>query len=460
MSLPRYPEYRESGVEWLGSVPAHWQIDRLKAAITSCKNGIWGEEPKGDGSDIDCVRVADFDRVRLVVDGVIPTQRSVTQSERSGRSLQRGDLLLEKSGGGEKQPVGQVVLYDRDEPAICSNFVARVTLAGDMVPRFWMYQHAAAYACGVNVVAIKQTSGIQNLDQSQYFDERGVFPPHAEQVQIARFLDQETAKIDALIAEQEKLMALLAEKRQATISHAVTRGLDPSVPMKDSGIPWLGEVPAHWEVMALGRITTSKCDGPFGSGLKSDHYVDAGARVIRLQNIRGGRFDDRDAAFIDIGYFESEMARHAVNNGDLLIAGLGDDKNVVGRACVAPVDIYPALVKADCFRFQLDGDRAVAGFVAWALTVGAAYDAGILSSGSTRSRIPLTVMATRKIPLPPINEQIEISRHIEAVQTEFDQLMVAAQGAIKLLLDRRSALIAAAVTGQIDVRSEVEAQAA
>jgi type I restriction enzyme S subunit len=121
---------------------------------------------------------------------------------------------------------------------------------------------------------------------------------------------------------------------------------------------------------------------------------------------------------------------------------------------VAPVDIYPALVKADCFRFRLDDEHALPEFAAWALTVGAAYDAGVLSSGSTRSRIPLSVMASRKIPVPPVSEQVEIARHIESVQSKFEEMAITAERAIELLRERRSALISAAVTGKIDVRQK------
>jgi len=251
MSFSRYPKYKESGVDWLGEVPEHWAIDRLKQSTVSCKNGIWGEESQQNDDDIPCVRVADFDRQRLRVELNEPTIRNVSQHEREGRVLSRGDLLLEKSGGGELQPVGCVVLYDDAGQAVCSNFVARVQIAPRMSASFWRYFHAAAYAVRLNTRSIKQTSGIQNLDQQQYFDERAGFPPHAEQTLIAEFLDRETAKIDALAGEQSRLIELLKEKRQALISYAVTKGLNPHAPLKPSGIEWLGDVPEHWDVKPI-----------------------------------------------------------------------------------------------------------------------------------------------------------------------------------------------------------------
>jgi type I restriction enzyme S subunit len=278
-------------------------------------------------------------------------------------------------------------------------------------------------------------------------------PSINEQEAIAAFLDQETCKIDALVAEQERLIALLKEKRQAVISQAVTKGLNPNAPMKDSGIEWLGQVPAHWEVTRLGRVSATKCDGPFGSGLKSEHYTEQGVRVIRLQNIRMGHFDDTDAAFIDEEYCRVSLPGHDVEQGDLLIAGLGDDRNIVGRCCVAPEGIEPAMVKADCFRFRLFTQRALPMFMAMQLTAGSQFDAGMMSSGSTRSRIPLSVMATRPVALPLLAEQQKIVTEIEARARDFDTLITEATQAITLLRERRAALISAAVTGKIDVRS-------
>jgi len=188
MSFPKYPKYKPSGVEWLGDVPEQWPIDRIKRSTISCKNGIWGDEAQQDENDIPCVRVADFDREKL-----------------------------------------SVRLND-PKPSVCSNFVARVEVAAGMDVSFWRYFHAAAYSVRLNTRSIKQTSGIQNLDQQQYFDERAAFPRHDEQTAIAAFLDRETGKIDELVAEQRRLIELLKEKRQAVISHAVTKGLNPTPP--------------------------------------------------------------------------------------------------------------------------------------------------------------------------------------------------------------------------------------
>ncbi len=218
---------------------------------------------------------------------------------------------------------------------------------------------------------------------------------------------------------------------------------------RDSGVEWLGEVPAHWRVHSLSRITLDKCDGPFGSGLKSEHYVDEGVRVVRLQNIRELAFDDRDAAYISKGYFESELLGHSVCRGDVLIAGLGDDRNLVGRACVAPA-IEPAMVKADCFRFRIDVRQALPRFVAAQLTASASYDAGVLSSGSTRSRIALSVTATRTLALPPVDEQNAIAEFLDRELAKIDALIAEQERLIALLKEKRQAVISHAVTKGLD----------
>jgi type I restriction enzyme, S subunit len=215
---------------------------------------------------------------------------------------------------------------------------------------------------------------------------------------------------------------------------------------KKSGVAWLGKIPAHWRIVPLGRVTLNRCDGPFGSGLKSEHYSDSGVRVVRLQNIRSDGFSGADEAFIDIDYYRNELNGHDVVEDDLLIAGLGDHNNVVGRACVAPVGIEPAMVKADCFRFRLDVSQVFPAFAAAQLSAGAAADAGLLSSGSTRSRIPLSTTTTRKLTLPPIHEQIAIAMFVRRETAKINALMQEQQRLIELLKEKRQAVISHAVT--------------
>lgn len=457
MKLPAYPAYKPTGVEWLGDVPEHWEVKRIKWSVSGCINGVWGDEPN-EVDDITCVRVADFDRDNFLVIEEPPTLRAIEQSQLKTRQLVKGDLLIEKSGGGEKQLVGCVVYFDHDFKAVCSNFVARLPVVRELPPRYWCYVHAALYSGKLNYPAIKQTTGIQNLDSSAYLGTPAPFPRVNEQQTIAAFLDRETGRLDRLVTKKRELIERLKEKRTALISRTVTRGLPPAAArladnsdLKPSGLDWLGEIPKHWEVCKLKRVTNSRCDGPFGSGLKSEHYSDEGVRVIRLQNIRFAQFDDRDAAFIDPEYYK-ELGDHSVLPGDLLVAGLGDENNPVGRACVAPSSIGPAMVKADCFRFRLNPNRASSAYIALQLSTTATALAGALATGTTRGRMNLTATEDREIGLPPVIEQAAITAYLDAETTKLDAMVEKVEEAVERLQEYRTALITAAVTGKIDVR--------
>jgi len=434
MSFPRYPIYKDSGVEWLGEVPEHWEVKRI---------GYYFTERREKVSD------KDFPPLSVTKNGIVPQLETAAKSD-DGDNRKRvcqDDFVINsrsdrKGSAGASNLDGSVSLICtvlRPQEHVYMPFVHHLLRCQAFQEEF--------YRNGKGIVA--------DLWSTNYSEMRNIIlgmPPLPEQNQIATFLDREIAKIDELVAEQRRLMELLKEKRQAVISHAVTKGLNPDAPMKPSCVEWLGDVPEHWRVMALGRVTASRCDGPFGSGLKSEHYTDAGVRVVRLQNIRRDGFNGLDEAFIDADYFECNLSRHDVVRGDVLIAGLGDDKNTVGRACVAPVGIEPAMVKADCFRFRVDKTQVLPGFIATQLSASSEADAGVMSSGSTRSRIPLSVMATRRLAIPPIEEQIEIADFLDSETARLDTLTTEAQRAIDLLQERRTALISAAVTGSINVR--------
>ena len=448
MSFPRYPKYKDSGGEWLGEVPEHWQVIPIRwaARLESGHTPSRSHPEYWENCTVPWFTLADVWQIREAGrDVIVETKEQVSElglANSSARRLPKGTVMLSRTASvGFSAIMGVEMATTQDfanwvcGPRLKSEYLLNVcrSMRGELARRMMGSTHNTIYMPDIQALQL-------------------ALPPISEQLTITAFLARETAKIDELVAEQRRLMELLKEKRKAVISHAVTKGLNPNAPMKPSGIEWLGDVPAHWRLTPLARLTTSRCDGPFGSGLKSEHYTESGVRVVRLQNIRRDGFDGSDEAFVDAGYYERELGGHDVMSGDVLIAGLGDDKNTVGRACVAPVGIEPAMVKADCFRFRLDTTRARPTFVATALSAGATADAGTLSSGSTRSRIPLSVMATRSLAMPPVSEQDNITDFLFRQTAKLDTLTAEAQRAIDLLQERRTALISAAVTGQIDVR--------
>jgi type I restriction enzyme S subunit len=451
MSFPRYPTYKPSGVEWLGEVPEHWNVDRMKWAIEQPKNGIWGNEESGDENDIPCVRVADFDRqgMRVFLDN--PTIRNVTRKEREGRVLVKNDLLIEKSGGGELQPVGCVVIYEDDRPAISSNFVAKASARIGMSASYWRYLHSAAYAARINTRSIKQTSGIQNLDQSQYLDESSCYPPLREQERIATFLDHETAKIDALIAEQQRLIELLQEKRQAVISHAVTKGLNPDAPMKDSGVEWLGEVPEHWTVIPL-RLAARIESGHTPSRSHNEYWIEKDC--VHHWFTLGDVWQIRDGKAEYVYETQEKVSQAGLDNSAARML----PANTVILSRTASVGFsgilgVPMATTQD-FVNWVCGPKIVPEFLLFVFRA-MSKEFERLKYGSTHNTIYMPDIFSFRAPLPSLIEQGEIVSNVREslrrLDGSFDDLLRSKE----LLQERRSALISAAVTGQIDVRGLV-----
>ena len=276
------------------------------------------------------------------------------------------------------------------------------------------------------------------------------------QAAIVRFLDHADRRIRRYIHAKQKLVKLLEEQKQAVIHRAVTGQIDvrtgkPYPAYKDSRVEWLGRIPQRWRAVSLGRLTLDRCDGPFGSGLKSSHYTDEGIRVVRLQNIGHGTFNDEDTVYIAPEHYAT-LGDHSVQPGDLLIAGLGDPHHPAGRACVAPTNIRPAMVKADCFRFRVDQEAFLPAFAALQLTATAHAASAVLSTGATRQRTNLQSTTGRHVVVPSKSEQARVVEYCTGEKARLDAVQQAAGREILLLGAYRTRLIADVVTGKLDVR--------
>ena len=436
-----YPTYKPSGVEWLREIPAHWEVKRLWATVLSCQNGVWGAEPNGS-NDIACVRVADFDRVRFRANIDRPTLRSVETDVFQTRKLYPGDLLLEVSGGGEKQPVGAVVLYDNEQPAVCSNFIAQLRPSKGFEPNFLAYLHSTLYSARVNVRSIKQSTGIQNLDKASYLNEAAGFPSLPEQRAIAVFLDRETAKIDSLVAMKERLIELLQEKRTAIISRAVTKGLDPNVPMKDSGVEWLGEIPAHWEVKRVKHICLVR-RGASPRPIANPAYFDANGEYgwVRIADVTASnQYLNQTSEYV------SELGRSlsvSLEPGELIVSIAGS----VGKPIITDMKccIHDGFVHflgvsehLEYLYYILSSDQPYIG----------------LGKVGTQLNLNTDTIGDIQLPVPSLSEQRSISERLDSQTTKIDALIAKFREAIERFQELRFALISAAVTGRIDVREE------
>ena len=435
MNFPSYPAYKDSGVEWLGDVPQSWSVYSLKRTVDGCVNGLWGDEPDGE-NDIAVIRVADFERSFSTVGLDKLTYRSITPKERQSRLIKSGDLLIEKSGGGEKTLVGCVVLFTHGVDAITSNFVARMRPLPEFDSQFLSYAFGNLYHGRVNYPSVKQVTGIQNLDAESYLQERFCFPARVEQTQIARFLDHETADIDALIEEQQRLIELLKEKRQAVISHSVTKGLDPTVPMKDSGVEWLGEVPAHWRSRKVKRLfAQSKRQGYTDMEVLSV-YRDYG--VVK----KNSRDDNNNKTPDDLSLYQLVMA------GDLVVNKMKAWQGSLG------VSEYQGITSPDYVVYSPSHGEAPK-FLHYLLRASHMPKVYLSISNGIRPsqwRIEPEKFEQVEVFLPGKREQLEIVTYLENQLTRINVLMLCCEQASNFFSERRSALISAAVTGKIDVR--------
>jgi type I restriction enzyme, S subunit len=319
-------------------------------------------------------------------------------------------------------------------------------MATGMNSSFWKYVHAAAYAVRLTTASINQTSGIQNLDQYRYFDEQTAFPPLEEQLAIAVLLDRETAKIDALMTEQQRLIELLKEKRQATISHAVTKGLNPAARMKDSGDEWIGQVPTHWTNPTLNSRFTIELGKMLDESRITGQYP---VPYLRNVDVQWDCINYEDLPQMDVA--ESDYGRYTIKPGDLLVCEGGE----VGRAAiVGAVNEVIGFQKAlHRLRARDSGNvpRLMYYTFAWAAATGV-FQAG---GSSTIAHLTGEQLKRYRFPKPPVSEQLAIIQYLDDETSRLDRLVAEAKTAIALLQERRTALISAAVTGKIDVRGHV-----
>ncbi len=441
MSFPRYPAYQPSGVEWLGEVPTHWEVKRLGSIFRPV------DEPGNDELSILSVSIHDGVSDKELDEKEM--DRKVTRSEDRSKykKVLPGDLVYNmmrawQGGFGAVTVPGMVspaYVVARPTAAFSTSFVEGLLRTPQAVEQMRRY-----------------SQGVTDFRLRLYWEEFktiGVaLPPLAEQTAIAAFLDRETGKIDALVAEQRRLMELLKEKRQAVISHAVTRGLNPKAKLKPSGIEWLGDVPGHWELKRIKHLVRKLEQGwsPQCEGFPAEAEGEWG--VLKVGCVNGGTFTASENKLLPPEL--EPMPELAIACGDLLISR-ANTRELVGSAAVAMRD-YPTLMLCDkLYRVRFQPEQACPRFVSFYLgssIVRGQIELGATGASASMLNIGQSAILELLIPTPPLAEQTAIVAHLEGELGKFDTLTAEAQRAIDLLQERRSALISAAVTGQIDVR--------
>ncbi|EPP4108476.1 restriction endonuclease subunit S [Ectopseudomonas oleovorans] len=433
MSFPAYPEYKDSGVVWLGGIPAHWNIKKFRYVFEESPEKIT-DEVVGDMLSVSGYR-------GIEVKQYDDEGRRRTDEELFGyRVVRPGQLVvntmwLNYAGLGVSEHEGHVSPAYRSywiDPAMDKRFIHHLMRSGTYVQGYTRL-----------LTGIRPNSLQMGRDDLMVFPV--LLPTKSEQTQIARFLDHETARIDALIEEQQRLIELLKEKRQAVISHAVTKGLDPTVPMKDSGVEWLGEVPAHWNAIHVGRVCRKVSDGPHFS----PNYVDDGVMFLSARNIAVDAWHLEDAKFVSEEDYREFCRRVVPEKGDVLYTKGG----TTGIARVVDLDekfqvwVHVAVLK-------LDRELVDPYYMAFSLNSAGCYEQSQLHTrGATNQDLGLTRMTKIWFALPPREEQTRICDFLNAELGNIDDLIAEATKVVALLSERRSALISAAVTGKIDVRN-------
>jgi len=415
-----YPEYKDSGVEWLGAIPTNWRIKKLKYI---CKVGT-----------------GDKDTVNAVEGGKYPFfVRSQTIERINSYEADCEAVLTAGDGVG----VGKVFHHYTGK----FDFHQRVYMLSsfsDVYGRFVFYYLSNNFY----KVALEGNakSTVDSLRLPQFLNFEFSLPDLVVQKQIASFLDHETAKIDTLIEKQQQLIKLLKEKRQAVISHAVTKGLNPNVPMKDSGIEWLGEVPEHWGISNLGFECSVKARLGW-KGLKAEEYVDEGFIFLATPNIKGAEIDFKNVNYITEERYD-ESPEIMLEEGDVLVTKDGSTTgttNIV-RKLHAPATVNSSIAVLRS-KGKIDSNYLYYFFVS-------TYTQNIIKRIQGGMGVPHLFQADlRKFSLlmPPLKEQKEVADNIDMRLPKFDSLITKAKDSILLMRERRTALISAAVTGTIDV---------
>ena len=434
----KYAEYKDSGLEWLGEIPSHWKIASLRFLVEAVSNGSTASQVEEYETTVPISRIESISTGEIDMNKVgFVDIKTISQNFK----LHKNDILL--SHINSLPMVGNIALK-RDDSTLFHgmNLLRLVPNRTITAPYylFWLLK-SIYFRKSVESVAkpaINQASvSIDSLKNIKL-----LVPNIDEQIAIANFLDHETSKIDHLIEKQQQLIELLKEKRQAVISHAVTKGLNPNVSMKDSGVEWLGQVPEHWIITCLARISGIKR----GSG-----YQNIEMDVAERETIQMLRIADMHEIAPALIVKNNEVIRYLVEEGDILVAGTGA---TAGISMLVPKECHGWVHSYNSIKVKVDPKKVNSSFLQLFLTsdyIKKSLDVSFV--GSAQPFVDTNGLGRLRVLLPPLHEQIYIFDYLNIQTKKIDLLISKAQSQINFMQERRTALISAAVTGKIDVRN-------
>ena len=423
-----YPEYKDSGVEWLGELPEAWQVKRL---------GQYLFERREKCSDKEYLPLS------VTKNGIVPQLDTAAKSDAGdNRKLVRKDDFVINSRSDRKGSSGisnldgsvsliSIVLELR---SIEPQFVHHLLRSYPFQEEFYRF--------GKGIVA--------DLWSTNYSEMKNInipIPNIEEQRTIATFLDYETARIDQLIAKQQQLIELLKEKRQAVISHAVTKGLNPNAPMKDSGVEWLGQVPEHWVIRRLKHTAMIQSGIPKGKDLQNKDTISV--PMLRVANVQDGYLKLTDVHEIEIE--PHELNRYALKIGDVLM-NEGGDNDKLGRGAVWNGEITHCIHQNHVFAIRVNNIEPDWLSLLTSSSYAKFYFFSLAKQSTNLASISSSNIKETPLIIPPMQEREEIMQYLKEKQVKYSKLENQANKQIQLLQERRTALISAAVTGKIDLR--------
>ncbi len=437
MNRRPYPVYKPSGIEWLGKIPVGWEIWKVTHAFGRIGSGT---TPKSDNYEYYDGQIPWVTTSELRETDIDETLNKLTEEALRDYPTLRlypvGTLLFAMYGA----TVGRlgILKISATVNQACAAFSEPIKLD----PKFtyyWLYIRRPI------LIALSAGGGQPNLSQDDLKQLKIPAPSLQEQRIIAAFLDRETTRMDALIKKKQRQIELLREKRTALISRAVTVGLDPNATMKDSGIEWLGEIPAHWEVLHLGYAFRLQA----GFAFQSESFTAEGVPIVKMSNLKEGRLDLSDATKIPD---DQCMPEFALEVGDLVVGMSGSINNF---AVVDETDI-PCQLNQRVGRFLQTGLKTTFHPYLQYLVSSVVFmgQMELTASGTAQANISSEEIGHFSIALPPADEQRAIVAYLDRETTRIDALIEKVEKSIDLLREYRTALISAAVTGKIDVRKE------